>query len=172
LEQPNGGKSERDKKRKYGGPSGTEARGHRGGGLERDALHRGDEAVALTRNGLDEAGRFGIVIERAAQSGDGDIEAAVEIDKGVLTPKLDAELFAGTDLAGVLREEPQQAVLLGGETYEEPGTAEFPGTEIQLEGAEAKDKDGCGGGSHGFSIGGLGRRKGRADGKGARRRGN
>ena len=60
--------------------------------------------VATAGNCADVARRDGVVVERGADLGDAEIEAAVEIDVGFVAPDGRAELLARGDFAGMLEE--------------------------------------------------------------------
>jgi hypothetical protein len=70
-------------------------------------LHRRDEAISVTSNGLNKARRFGGVVQRLAQAANGGIETVVKVNERVRWPQLPAQFLARNDLAGSLQQADQ-----------------------------------------------------------------
>ena len=67
-----------------------------------------DEAVAATRQGFDEPGAVGGIAERRPQLRDGDVEAPLEVDEGLITPQPSPQFVTRHELARMLNEYRQQ----------------------------------------------------------------
>ena len=61
-----------------------------------------DEAVAAAGNGLDITWLVCIVSECGADLVDGEVDAAFEVDEGVVAPDVLVDFFAGDKLSGAL----------------------------------------------------------------------
>ena len=112
------------------------------GGLRVPGLDRRDEAVSAPREGLDVAGRSGIVIQSLADLLGGDVEAVIEIHQRV-APKPADQFLAGDDLAGTLqqRREKLEGTLL---QFDFPAVlSQFALCEVNLEHTELEDLGGA-----------------------------
>ena len=67
-----------------------------------------DEAVAATRQGFDEPWTVGGIAERGPQLRDGDVEAALEVDEGLLAPQPSPQFVTRHELARTFDECRQQ----------------------------------------------------------------
>jgi hypothetical protein len=68
-----------------------------------------DETVALAREGFDVGGTFGVVGEGGADLADAEVDAAVEIDEVVVTPKRALDLVAADRFTGAFDQQEQNA---------------------------------------------------------------
>src|ERR1700752_3623131 len=70
---------------------------------------RRDESVSAARQGLDVGGLPGIVAQGRAGLEHAEVEAALEVDEGLVTPHDLPQLFAGDQLAGTGGQRRQEA---------------------------------------------------------------
>src|SRR5580704_15444915 len=85
-------------------------------GFERGRGRDGaDEAIAATRQGLDEMRIIGGVAKRLAQTVDGGIYAMVEIKVSIFGPESQAQLIASDEFAVALEEYAENLKRLTGE---------------------------------------------------------
>lgn len=70
---------------------------------------RSDEAVAVTRNCLDESRVIGIVIDSGAKFLEDHIKAAVEVDEGAFRPKMSSQFLAADNFSRVFKQDEQDA---------------------------------------------------------------
>ena len=87
---------------------------------------------------MHEAWRLGAVAQGLADLVDAEVQAAVEVDEGVLAPQLLADLFARDHLAGPAGQEPQDFERLGRQAHDGAVTAQFSTPGVELEDAEAQ----------------------------------
>jgi hypothetical protein len=95
-----------------------------------------NEAVATTRQGLNEAGAFRRVAEGFAKAGDGAVQAMIEIDEGVGRPNPLPQLFLGHYLAGVFDEDCENLERLFLQLDPDSPLAQFAGLEVQFKNPE------------------------------------
>ena len=95
-------------------PAARPRRGWRGSGFDlfASAGHRGDEAVALARQRLDESWLFRRIAERFPQMVDDLVQAAIEVDEGAGRPQASGQLFARDQLARPFEQRQQELVRL------------------------------------------------------------
>jgi hypothetical protein len=87
------------------------------------AWERVDETVALAGERFDVGGIFGVVGEGRADLADAEVDAAVEIDEVVVTPKRALDFVAADRFAGAFDQQEQNAEGLGVELQGDAGFA-------------------------------------------------
>jgi hypothetical protein len=102
-------------------------------------VYGGQKTVAAASESLNKAGIFSGITDGVAQTLDGGVQAVVEIHKGVSWPEPAAQLFPGNDFTGTLEEQSQDLERLLLKSHLNAVPAEFTGTEIHFEDAEADD---------------------------------
>ena len=112
-------------------------RGRRRRGLGQTVLNRREKSIAATRQGLDEAGTLGVVVEGGANLRDADVQRAVEIDGG-FAPDFAAEALPLDHLAGAPRQDSQDLERLRREPDKRAVAPQFTGALIELEDPEAQ----------------------------------
>jgi len=95
-----------------------------------------DEAIAAARNGLEVAGIFRVVCQHFADLLYAEINAPLEVHKGVVAPEAASNLLPGHDLSGPFRKQEEDTERLWMDLQREPGFAQFPGRGDQIEFAE------------------------------------
>jgi len=98
-----------------------------------EPVHLSDEAVATTRQGLDEARIFRRVAQYLANFVNGRAEAVLNVNEGLGIPKLHAQLFARDNLAGLLKQRDKNLKGLLLEFDFDAGFAKFARLKIELE---------------------------------------
>jgi hypothetical protein len=100
-------------------------------------LNDRDEAVAAARNGFDIAWLVCAVSQCGADLIDGEVDAAFEVDEGVVAPDVLVDFFAGDNLSGALCQEQEHGKRLRLEPDRVAAFAQLTTGGIECEGAEA-----------------------------------
>jgi hypothetical protein len=104
-----------------------------GGGVDWGDI--GEEAVATSGNGLDEARILSRIAQRFSYLVDGFVEAMIEIyDR--LAPKLFAQRLSGYQLSGFIQQHRQDLERLLLQPYAQATLGQFAGAKVDLEDAE------------------------------------
>jgi hypothetical protein len=98
-----------------------------------------DEAVAVPRQGLDEARMVRRILEHLAQPRDRGVQGVVEIDEDVVRPEPAPRLVARDDFAGAFDERGQDLEALLAQRDFRPTLQELPGREIDYVAVEPDD---------------------------------
>jgi hypothetical protein len=104
-------------------------------------VHRSYEAVSTSRDGLNEDGPLRRFAQSVAQPLDGGIQTMIEVNKGVRRPEFVAQFLSSNQLSRPFQERRQYLKGLFLQFYLLSPLAQFPGVEIDLEGAEADDSE-------------------------------
>jgi hypothetical protein len=100
-------------------------------------FNRADETVTVARDCLDKAWFLGIIAQCCSNLVDGEVDAAFEIDKGVVSPDVLVNFFAGDDLSSAFYEQEKNSELLPLELDHTAALAQLAIGGIEFEGAEA-----------------------------------
>jgi hypothetical protein len=110
------------------------------GGLAVDSrpLARADPAVAAPRQGLDEAGRIGLVAQRRAHTPDAEVDALLEVDEGAVAPQLALDLLTREEAAWMRGQQAQQLERLRLQARDGARLAQLLARQVELEHAKAQ----------------------------------
>jgi hypothetical protein len=79
------------------------------------ANYLGDKAISLSNHGFYKTGRIRVIAQNSADFSNGGVNAVVDIEKDILTPKLVGDLLARYQLAAPLGQQDKQ---LHGELFQ------------------------------------------------------
>ena len=96
-------------------------------------VDRGQQTDSRGAKVLDESRRVRAVSQRVAKLPHGAIDGVIEIDEGVVWPKVLLYLLASDDLTGVPEQEQQDLPRLVLKLDSDPKLAQFPGAGIQFQ---------------------------------------
>jgi hypothetical protein len=101
-----------------------------------------DEAVAATRQSLNQAGIVRRISQCFAHAVHGGVESVLEVAKRLGRPELLLQLFASDEFSGAKQQRFENLKRLPGQTDSDALFAEFPSTQVDLEDAKADDSRG------------------------------
>lgn len=96
-------------------------------------------AISPSRNGFDVTRIFGVIIQGLAQFVDRNAQAVVAILNRIAGPYSFANLVAGDDFTAVLQQSNKNSKGLLLQPHDFAVSSQFPSTNGQLKGSEAKD---------------------------------
>jgi len=102
--------------------------------------HIGDEAITPLGHRLDETRTACMIVERGAHFRDRKVQSAIELDEGLIAPKVLPQLLARNEFAASTDEEEQRLARLCGEVHTPALPSKFAGVLVQLEHAESCDR--------------------------------
>ena len=122
-------------------PRGRTPRRHRRG-LSGNSTDLRQESIAAPGDRLDESRPSRVVAERAADGGDAEVQAAVEIDVRVRTPEQMTQLASGHDLTGAHRQLREDRERLRRDRHPAALTCQLARRLIEFEHREAQQRHG------------------------------
>jgi hypothetical protein len=105
------------------------------------AVHRSNEAITAAGERLNKDRSVCRFAQRIAQPLDRGIQAMIEVNEGVRRPEFIAQFLSSNELSRPFQERRQYLKGLFLQFYLLSPLAQFPGVEIDLEGAEADDSE-------------------------------
>jgi hypothetical protein len=109
-------------------------------GLDRRAVDRSNETIAIARNGLDESRAIGGIAKRLPQLSDRGVQAVVEADERVCRPEALPQLVARDDGTASIQEQGERVEWLVLQVYPSATLSEFAGLDVQLENTKPDDR--------------------------------